>query len=309
MNEPVGQLNPKRDETAAPHRTPGHAKGILWLASYPKSGNTWTRAFLHNLFGLLEGKDIEYDINKINEFTTWDISAQAYSRHMGEAPSADNKALIAATRPKVQADIVANTEGLAIVKTHHALVEDRGYPVINFKVTSGAVYVVRNPLDVAISFAHHMGSDIDKAIEHMAIENYETPVTEKSVYEIYGSWSQHVESWTRRPHRAIHVMRYEDMLDEPEKTFGKLARFLLLTPTSAQLKTAIERASFKRLQEQEAAHGFREKPERAKTFFREGRSGQWRERLTRRQIRTIVKVHGRQMAKFNYLSDELVHLA
>ena len=295
-------------DPAAPRSAAARAKGILWLASYPKSGNTWTRAFLHNLFGLLEGKDIEYDINKINEFTTWDISARAYMRHMNEVPSADNKPLIAAARPKVQADIVARTEGLAIVKTHHALVEDRGHPVINFQVTSGAVYVVRNPLDVAISFAHHMNKDIDTAIEHMAAENYETPVTEKSVYEIYGSWSQHVESWTRRPHRAIHVMRYEDMLAEPQKTFGKLARFLLLSPTPEQLDSAIERASFKRLQEQEAAHGFREKPEKAKNFFREGRAGQWREQLTRRQIRKIVKTHRKQMAKFDYLSKELEHL-
>lgn len=295
-------------DPAAPRGEAARAKGILWLASYPKSGNTWTRAFLHNLFGLLEGKDIEYDINKINEFTTWDISAKAYMRHMNEVPSADNKPLIAATRPKVQADIVARTEGLAIVKTHHALVEDRGFPVINFQVTSGAVYVVRNPLDVAISFAHHMNKDIDTAIEHMAAENYETPVTEKSVYEIYGSWSQHVESWTRRPHRAIHVMRYEDMLAEPQKTFGKLARFLLLSPTPEQLDSAIERASFKRLQEQEAAHGFREKPEKAKNFFREGRAGQWREQLSRRQIRKIVKTHRKQMAKFDYLSKELEHL-
>lgn len=296
-------------EPAARQRSASAAKGILWLASYPKSGNTWTRTFLHNLFGLLEGRDDEYDINKINEFTTWDISARAYKRHMNETPSSENKALIAATRPKVQADIVARTNGLAIVKTHHALVEDRGYPVINFAVTSGAVYVVRNPLDVAISYAHHMGSDIDHAIENMGTENYETPVTEHSVYEVYGSWTQHVSSWTRRPHRAIHVMRYEDMLDDPKGTFANLARFLLLNPTPEQLDTAIDRASFKRLQEQEKAHGFREKPERAKSFFREGRAGQWREQLSRRQIRKIVKAHGKQMKRFQYLTKDLANLS
>src|SRR5215475_7041622 len=91
-------------------------KGILWLASYPKSGNTWTRTFLHNLLRLLEGDDKEYDINKINEFTTWDIQAKAYEHHMGKAPTKDNKAEIAATRPLVQADIANTTEGLAIVK-------------------------------------------------------------------------------------------------------------------------------------------------------------------------------------------------
>lgn len=285
-----------------------HARGILWLASYPKSGNTWTRAFLHNLFGLIEGKGEEYDINKINEFTTWDIRLEAYRRHMDVEPTTETRELIASVRPKVQADIAAATQGLAIVKTHHSLVDDRGYPTINFQVTSGAVYVVRNPLDVAISFAHHMAAPIDQAIEHMAIKGYETPVTDRTVYEVYGSWSEHVGSWTRRPHRAIHIMRYEDMLTDPKVTFGKLTRFLLMSPTADQLQRAIELSSFKRLQEQESQHGFREKPEKAEKFFREGRAGQWRDVLSRRQIRKIVQAHHKQMSRFDYLTEDLAHL-
>jgi hypothetical protein len=287
---------------------PRHVRGILWLASYPKSGNTWTRTFLHNLFALLEGRDAEQDINKIHEFTTWDLSAQAYRRYMDEMPSEENRPAIAAARPKVQAAIAAQTNGVAIVKTHHALVEDRGFSTINLAVTSGAIYLVRNPLDVAISFAHHAGADIDETILHMGQKGYETPVTEKAVYEVYTSWSEHVRSWTRRPHRAIHVMRYEDMLADPHAAFGKLARHLVLAPTRKQLETAIERSSFERLREQEAAHGFREKPESAERFFREGRAGQWREKLTRRQVRRIVTDHRQMMQKFFYLTDELKHL-
>jgi len=283
-------------------------RGILWLASYPKSGNTWTRTFLHNLFGILEGRDEAYDINKINEFTTWDIRLAAYQRHMDVVPTNETRELIAAARPKVQVDIANATQGLAIVKTHHALVDDRGHPTINFRVTAGAVYVVRNPLDVAVSFSHHMSASIDTAIDHMATKGYETPVTERSVYEVYGSWSEHVQSWTRRPHRAIHIMRYEDMLSDAEGTFGKLTRFLLMTPTLDQLRKAIELSSFKRLQEQEAEHGFREKPAKAEKFFREGRAGQWREVLTRRQIRKIVQTHHKQMSRFGYLTKDLSHL-
>jgi len=282
--------------------------GILWLASYPKSGNTWTRAFLHNLLALLEGDEAVYDINRINEFTTWDISAKAYARHMDEPPSEDNKEKIAAVRPLVQKDIADRTEGLAIVKTHHALVSDRGHATINFAVTAGAVYLVRNPLDVAVSFGHHMGGTADDAIDAMGNKSYETPVGEKNVYEVYTSWSLHVESWTKRPHRAIHIMRYEDMLSDPKKAFGALTRHLLLHPTEAQLETAIARASFKELRAQEEAQGFREKPERAEKFFREGKSGQWREKLTRRQIRRIVKDHGKQMRRFGYITPEIEHL-
>ena len=69
-------------------------------------------------------------------------------------------------------------------------------------------------------------------------------------------------------------MRYEDMLSDPESTFRKLAHHLLLNPTPAELKLAIERSSFKSVQAQEDEEGFKEKPEHAERFFREGRAGQ-----------------------------------
>ena len=285
------------------------ATGILWLASYPKSGNTWTRNFLHNLLNILEGTgDNPQNINGMNEFTAWEISTRFYEKHLDKPITECTRKEIAAVRPKVQQDIADGTDGLAMVKTHHALVMDRGVPTINFAATSGAVYIVRNPLDVAISFSHHMNTDIDTAIEEMAFENLETAVNDKSVYEVYGSWSQHVGSWTRNAHRTIYVMRYENLLTDPFRTFGGLARHLLLRPTDAQLLTAIERSSFDNLRKQEEESGFKEKPEKAKRFFREGKAGQWHEGLTRRQVRRIVQDHHVQMKRFGYLTDELAHL-
>lgn len=283
--------------------------GILWIASYPKSGNTWTRTFLHNLLKILESDDGEVqDINAMNEFTTWEISARAYEKHLGKPPKDCDRKDIAALRPRVQEEIAENTDGLAMVKTHHALVMDRGTATINFAATSGAIYLVRNPLDVAISFSHHMSSDIDYAIDQMAEVDLETAVSDKSIYEVYGSWSQHVESWTRKPHRTVYVMRYEDMLADSVGAFGGLARHLLLRPKPDQLQEAVSRSAFDKLQKQESDSGFREKPEKAERFFREGKAGQWREQLNRRQIRRIVKTHHVQMARFGYLTDDLAHL-
>jgi hypothetical protein len=283
--------------------------GIVWLASYPKSGNTWTRTFLHNLFGLLEGKEDEHNINQINEFTTWDLAAARYEPHLGKPITEATREELAAVRPLVQAEIAAQTDGLALVKTHHALVMDRGHPTLNFSVTSGAVYLVRNPLDVAISYSHHLNTDIDDTIAQMAEKGLETDIGERSVYEVYGSWSEHVNSWTAKPHRAVCVLRYEDMLEQPQASFSALARHLLLQPTPEQLNEAIARSSFEKLKAQEDLSGFREKPEHAKRFFREGRSGQWREQLSRRQIRRIVKDHAEQMDRFGYLTDDIRHLA
>ncbi|HEX2814017.1 MAG TPA: sulfotransferase domain-containing protein [Sphingopyxis sp.] len=282
-------------------------QGILWIASYPKSGNTWTRALLNNLLRILEGEDEgrAHDINKMSEFTVWDISAKRYERILGKPMTEVSLDEIAATRPQVQREIAEATDGLAIVKTHHALVLDRGVPAINFEITSGAIYIVRNPLDVAVSFAAHRGGSVDEAIAVMGATDLETATSDKSVYEVYGSWSQHVESWTRKPHRTIFVMRYEDMLADPRRVFAALADHLLLDPTPEQLDLAIERSSFDELRRQEEAEGYREKPKAAERFFRSGTAGQWRDILMPEQIERIVRRHHVQMARFGYLTQEL----
>jgi hypothetical protein len=283
--------------------------GILWLASYPKSGNTWTRNFLHNLLNILEGVDDDVqDINKMNELTFWEISAEPYEKLLGKPVTLATREEIAEIRPKVQELIAARVDGLAMIKTHHCLVNDRGHPVINTKVTAGAVYIVRNPLDVAISLANHISGTIDDAIDMMSARGTETLVSDKSVYEVYGSWSQHVDSWTRKPHAAIYVMRYEHMLEDPIRIFGNLARHLLLKPKDEQLRLAIERSSFENLKKQEDEQGFKEKPDKAERFFRSGKSGEWQDKLTRRQVREIVSTHHAQMDRFGYLTDELRHI-
>lgn len=287
---------------AQPREAP---KGIVWIASYPKSGNTWTRAFLHNLIKIISGDTSgEQDINKMGEYSTWDISLEMYRELLGKDPHEVDRAEIARLRPRVQEMIAEQTDGLSFVKTHNALMIDRGVPTINSAVTSGAIYIVRNPLDVAISYAHHMGQKIDVAIEQMERKGLETKMNEKSVYEVYGSWSQHVESWTRKSQRAVYVMRYEDMIADPTSTFGKLARHLLMLPTPAQLDQAIEQSSFERLKKQESEEGFRERPKVATQFFREGKAGQWKNVLTRSQIKRIVSVHQVQMRRFGYLPQK-----
>jgi hypothetical protein len=112
-----------------------------------------------------------------------------------------------------------------------------------------------------------------------------------------------VLSWTHKPHQAVYIMRYEDMLAIPEKTFGGLACHLLLAPTPRQLADAIDRSSFARLRDQEESEGFQERPSQTGRFFREGRAGQWQDILTKEQVARIVKDHGPQMARFDYLPD------
>jgi hypothetical protein len=115
-----------------------------------------------------------------------------------------------------------------------------------------------------------------------------------------GSWTEHVVSWTGRPSPGLHIMRYEDMLREPERAFGAVTRFLGLNPRRERLLKAIEQSSFRNMQEQESRKGFEERSDKSERFFREGRAGQWREVMTPAQIEAIVTAHRQQMTRFGY---------
>jgi hypothetical protein len=97
-------------------------------------------------------------------------------------------------------------------------------------------------------------------------------------------------SWTRKPHPAIYVMRYEVMLAKPQKTFGALARHLLFKPSDGELADAITRSSFEQLREQEEKDGFRERPAHAERFFREGRADQWMPTASSSRASAICRV-------------------
>lgn len=283
-----------------------HPRGLIWLASYPRSGNTWTRAFIQALVNISRDPAFSgLDINRIEEFSASESAADQYRQHLGKAAFRSTPAEIAAARPKVQAGIVTRLNRPVFVKTHNANAIDHGFPLINMSVSAGAVYILRNPLDVAISFAHFRGVPIDQVIDDMATSGFGVVTDRQNVRVITGSWSEHVKSWTDQPHPVILVVRYEDLVAEPEKHFAAIARHLLFTPTDEQLEKAIGMARFDTLKAAEEAAGFIEKPETsAEPFFRAGRPGQWRDVLTEEQVERVVSAHGPVMRKFDYLPDQ-----
>jgi len=274
--------------------------GVVWLASYPRSGNTWIRVFLHALLNVLEGRE-RLDLNSLAEFSTWDIAEQWYAPLLGKPPDQVTKEAVAAVRPMAQRRIADSVDGLVFVKTHSALVRDRGTPTIDMSRTAGAVYVVRNPLDVAISYARHLDMPIARSVHILTTPRFETDNFPNAAYEFYGSWSQHVASWTRRPHPAVLVVRYEDLLAEPLATFTRLAEHLRIEASQEQIGRAVRLSSFEQLSALEAKTGFREKPPESDGFFRKGTAGQWRETLPPPLVGQIVSAHGETMRELGYL--------
>ena len=273
---------------------------IIWLASYPKSGNTWLRAFLHNL---LRNPPKPAAINELDRFCLGESQAAWYRDVGGIDPAAASPAEIAALRPKVHEAFTRSFPDSVFVKVHNRLGEQDGHPLISMAHTAGAIYVVRNPLDVVLSMTSHFGVDIDGAIERLNMPGAASEANDNNVPEYYGDWSHHVTSWTGQENPQLHIVRYEDMTETPQRTFGAIAGFLGLSPGKPRLNKAIRFSSFKELRKQEAVSGFRERSHHADRFFRVGRTGQWRKELSTPQIDRIVAAHHEQMERFGYLPE------
>jgi hypothetical protein len=273
---------------------------LLWIASYPKSGNTWVRAFIENY---LQNLPRPVDINSIYATSTAESAAPRYQKYVPAGKRTTDLSVeeICAIRPRVHQDIAAQANGTVFVKTHNFWGEFEGHQLHNPAVTAGAIYVVRNPLDVTISMANYFGYSIDDTIDYMAEENTGTPNEADHVPQVITSWSTHVQSWTGEPNPLCLVLRYEDMLADPKKAFRKIESFLKLPKDPRRLKNAITHSSFNALKAQEQKRGFIEKHENAGAFFRQGRKNQWRGELTDAQIQRIVEHHSEQMARYKYL--------
>lgn len=279
---------------------------IIWLASYPKSGNTWMRAYLHNL---LRNPPRPAAINELDQFCLGESNAGWYRGVTDTPPNDLSEEQVMEYRSKVHEMFTRVHPDSVFVKTHNFLGEWHGHPMHNMNVTAGAIYVVRNPLDVVLSMTSHFGVDIDGAIDRLNDPGASTENRGNHVPEFHSDWSTHVRSWTQDQHRGLLVLRYEDMLTKPFKAFAKVPKFLGLHSPKERIRKAIDFSSFKELKKQESADGFKERSKHAESFFRSGQSGGWRSQLSEAQVERICRDHSEQMARFNYLPREWKHLA
>lgn len=273
---------------------------IVWLASYPKSGNTWLRAFLANLIANRAGPLAP---NELKDYADDEALPERFSELAGRPSHELNFDEIAELRPRVHTLIAQRAQGTRLVKSHNMTGSVDGHPLYNWQVSAGAICVVRNPLDVAVSMTHHFGLTVEEAIERLANENVATANDEMFVTQMLGSWSRHVAGWAEIAERLgskVLVLRYEDLLEKPAKHFAKAAK-LLGIQDKARIERAVKHASFGTLSALEKREGFLEAVNEQSRFFRSGRANQWREALSREQVARVVHDHREQMAKFKYL--------
>ncbi len=278
-----------------------HKGKVVWLASYPKSGNTWFRCFLSALF---KG---EIDITKLktdgifSQRATFELYSGIDSRMLMDAEVHNMIANVYIEQAKF-------SNSLMFIKAHDAYTYNAfKKPIFPTEITHKAIYIVRNPLDMVASFANHNASTIDQAIELMNEKNgYLAGKSEgfninSQFRQLMFDWSGHVESWTKQKDIDVILIKYEDMLHDSFNTFSNAIEKLGIKASKTAITKSIRMSSFDKLQKQEKEKGFREKNIRSEKFFRSGKSGKFEEELTTEQIDKIISAHKKQMTTLGYL--------
>ena len=282
-------------------------KRITWLASYPKSGNTWTRIFLNNLQS--DDKSQSVCFNELKEIDFSHASGRQFANQaLGYCSSLLTPEELRAQQANIYRHFSSKLEKNITLKNHDAYTFTNGDPDFPADVSRGAIYILRNPLEVACSYANHNSCSIDRAIEQMAEKDHTLAKSIKKpsnqLPQPMGTWSAHVQSWLAVSDFPVLVIRYEDMHHDALNTFTKIANFLDFDADEANISRAIELSSFDKVQKQEKEKPFKEKPLNTEKFFRQGLTDGWKKQLTSRQIEQIIADHGPTMKQFDYLDAD-----
>ncbi len=273
-------------------------KNLVWLASYPKSGNTWTRIFLANY---LLGREQPIPINQVHRLGMGDAIAKAYAMVAGRPIDTADHAGMLALRPKVLRGIAGNGADVNFVKTHNIRDIAFGTELIPPPFTRSAVYILRDPRDLVLSYARHYDMTPERAVEAIGRDDNATVGDKTSVPQYLGNWSRHVRSWTERVPFPVLTLRYEDLQADPTANFAKLLVHLGFQPDPERLARAVRFSAFEEVSRQEATHGFIEKSPTAERFFSKGTAGQWESDLAPELAARIEAEHGAVMRAHGYL--------
>jgi len=279
-------------------------KNIIWLASYPKSGNTWFRVFLTNL---LSDSDIPANINDLAE-TSISSSRKLFDEYTGLSSSDLTFEEIDRMRPDVYRMQSLESDDLLFKKVHdkYYIVED-GQALFPSEISKGVIYFIRNPLDVLVSFAYHSAKPVEKMISSLNNSNNafcdNNDKLQNQLRQVLGSWSDHVKSWSEQLNIPVQIIRYEDMIIDTFRTFKKAVEFIGIEKTGEQISDAIKKSNFSVLANQEKEDGFNEKMIKSKSFFRKGKIGDWQNHLNKKLAEDVISNHKIVMKRFGYLDS------
>ena len=276
---------------------------IIWVASYPKSGNTLLRSILCSL---ISSDDGVLDLKKLNLVPNF--SQKRFFE--GLTHERINIKEISKYWMAAQKRIIKNGK-YRLLKSHNANCHINNNSFTNSEITAGVIYIVRDPRDVTCSASKHFDLSLEEAKNVLLDQSAQTIARKNIDHEIttfLGSWSNNYNSW-KSFNKKVLVMKYEDLVLKKEDSVLKLVEFLnLFFPlkiNKQKLENCLKTTSFKYLSSMEKSEGFREsvrsKDEKKIQFFNKGLVGNWMNILSPKishEIETKFKV---EMTELGYL--------
>ena len=282
---------------------------IIWIASYPKSGNTWVRSLLSTYlytedgifnFNLLK-KILKFPSKKYLEFFTKDFSdIKKISEYWIAAQNRIN---------------LYNENKSIFLKTHSALCTLENNSFTNKANTQAVIYIVRDPRNVITSISNHYSFNIEESYNFM-IDNNRMLVADKwggknfGISEMLGSWSQHYKSWQNIKFAPILNIKYENLINDTKNSLitiiNFLQRFIEVKFDNKKILKTIESCNFENLSKMEKKQGFDEAAYSEKTnkkvdFFHLGEKNNWKNLLSSEMEKKIRTAFNKEMKELKYI--------
>ena len=281
---------------------------IIWIASYPKSGNTWIRSLLASYLYTDNGI-FSFDLlRKISQFPSRP-HFETFLNDFTDIKKISNYWI--AAQEKIR---LFNNETV-FLKTHSALCTFENNPFTNKNNTKAVIYVVRDPRNLITSFAHHYSKNIDEAFDfikdkrQMLLKN-DYGAGDFGIATVLGNWSEHYRSWKNIKFAPILIIKYEDLINNTKKTFNTildfLSSFMDIKIDEKKIMKTIETCDFDRVSKKEKEDGFNEavvsKINKKKlNFFYLGKKNDWKNFLNPEVEKKIRQAFQKEMEELGYI--------
>ena len=285
---------------------------IYWIASYPKSGNTWLRILLSCYYYTKDGVYDENSLNNIQQFPQKKYFKQFnYNQNIiGDTTKYWLKA-----QEKINED-----KKLRFFKTHNVfgLVNDSHFT--NKENSIGCIYIVRDPRNVFTSIKNFYEMDNDQALKWMINQNqyiYDIHNFDKDGYsdfQFISSWDNNYKSWKVQKKIPIKIIKYEDLLNQTFTVFKEVIEFINKSINSTEqinkskIKNAVNSTLFSKLQSKEKNEGFSEailskKGDKKIPFFFMGPDNDWKKILDKNVKNKIIEAFEKNLNELSYNID------
>ena len=271
----------------------------IFLASYPKSGNTWLRAII--LSALQQNNIINLkDLSKIRLLSD-KMNFNSFKNKIYEKKGLIDYDWMSKNIILCQKKLNENTKYNFFFKTHSV----RHKSFTNETVNAGFIYIVRDPRDVVVSLSNFSGINLDEAINQVVF-NKQLMTNANGARELVSNWELNIKSWLEYKTVPCLFIRYEDLLIKPNNIILKIIAFINIVTNKNILNNKknidkiIKNTNFKILQSQEISNGFNEASKHSK-FFRSGTLNQWKDVLSNTQVQIIDNNLQPLMKYFNYI--------